>query len=264
MNVVAHIRESACHRVQSQVRKLVSILPFDSVSREALANVITKGETMDRKNDLEPRDGTLHSDRPGEEVGEAVGGVSGVVAGAAIGSAAGPIGTIIGGIAGAVGGWWAGKAVADASHKFTQDDDAFYRERFETSPDRLADRSYDDVRPAYQLGHIASMNPDYNGRSFDEIEPELRHGWGNDLRARHGDWSAVRPYAEQAYSRNTSVAEREFLNRQENTTENLRDNLGDATRRGANRVVDAVDNVKDRIDGNPASKPGPDPTDRRF
>jgi sporulation protein YlmC with PRC-barrel domain len=37
-----------------------------------------------------------------------------------------------------------------------------------------------------------------------------------------------------------------------------------AARRGANKVVDAVDNVKDRIDGNPASKPGPDPTDRRI
>jgi len=40
--------------------------------------------------------------------------------------------------------------------------------------------------------------------------------------------------------------------------------VGDAARRGANKVVDAVDNVKDRIDGNPASKPGPDPTDRRL
>jgi hypothetical protein len=29
-------------------------------------------------------------------------------------------------------------------------------------------------------------------------------------------------------------------------------------------VIDAVDNVKDRIDGNPASKPGADPTDRRL
>jgi hypothetical protein len=40
--------------------------------------------------------------------------------------------------------------------------------------------------------------------------------------------------------------------------------VGNAARRGANKVVDAVDNVKDRIDGNPASRPGPDPTDRRL
>jgi PRC-barrel domain len=32
----------------------------------------------------------------------------------------------------------------------------------------------------------------------------------------------------------------------------------------ADRVTDAVDNVKDRFDGNPASRPGPDPTDRRI
>jgi sporulation protein YlmC with PRC-barrel domain len=40
--------------------------------------------------------------------------------------------------------------------------------------------------------------------------------------------------------------------------------VGNAARRGANKAIDAVDNVKDRIDGNPASKPGPDPTDRRL
>jgi len=38
-----------------------------------------------------------------------------------------------------------------------------------------------------------------------------------------------------------------------------------ATKGGiADRVTDAADNVKDRIDGNPASRPGPDPTDRRI
>jgi hypothetical protein len=38
-----------------------------------------------------------------------------------------------------------------------------------------------------------------------------------------------------------------------------------ATKGGiADRVTDAADNVKDRIDGNPASRPGPDATDRRI
>jgi hypothetical protein len=181
---------------------------------------------MDRNDEIELREapgGVRHTDDRtgvGDEVGEAVGGVSGIVAGAAIGSPAGPIGTIIGGIAGAVGGWWAGRAVAEAAHKFTREDDSLYRERFENRPDRFADRSYDDVRPAYQLGHIASMNPDYNARSFDEVEPDLRRGWGNNLRARHGDWSAVRPYAEEAYNRNSSVAAREYANRE--TAKDLR------------------------------------------
>jgi photosynthetic reaction center H subunit len=37
-----------------------------------------------------------------------------------------------------------------------------------------------------------------------------------------------------------------------------------AVERGAHRAANAIDDVKDRIDGNPASRPGPDPTDRRF
>jgi hypothetical protein len=38
-----------------------------------------------------------------------------------------------------------------------------------------------------------------------------------------------------------------------------------ATKRGVgDRIADAVDNVKDRIDANPASRPGPDRTDRRI
>ena len=182
---------------------------------------------MDRNDEIEPREGIGGVKRPddstgvGDEVVEAVGGVTGIVAGAAIGSPAGPIGTIIGGIAGAVGGWWAGHAVSEAAHKFTQEDDSLYRERFENRPGRLADRSYDDVRPAYQLGHLASLNPEYSGRSFDEIEPELRHGWGNNLRARHGDWSAVRPYAEEAYTGYASVTSREYANR--GTAEDLSD-----------------------------------------
>ena len=39
--------------------------------------------------------------------------------------------------------------------------------------------------------------------------------------------------------------------------------MGDAAREGAGRLADAADDVKDRVDGNPASRPGPDATDRR-
>lgn len=220
---------------------------------------------MDRNKNM---DGGILRDDPttstGDEIGQAVGGVSGVVAGAAIGSAAGPIGTVIGGIAGAVGGWWAGRAVADAAQSFTDNEDNTYRQAYESRADRLADRSYEDVRPAYQLGHIASQNPDYSGRNFESIEEDLQRGWSNDLRARHGDWSTVRPFAEEAYTSRSSVSAREAANRISNSSENLADRASDTTRNAANRVVDAADNLKDRIDGNPASKPGPDPTDRRF
>ncbi len=222
---------------------------------------------MDRNKDI-PNDGGVirngDSTTTGEEIGQAVGGISGVVAGAAIGSAAGPIGTVIGGLAGAVGGWWAGKNVGEAAQRFDDHTDNNYRQAYDSRADRLADRTYEDVRPAYQLGHLASENPDYSGRSFEDIESELQRGWSNDLRARHGDWSTVRPFTEEAYTSRSSVASREALNRADNSSENLADRASDTTRNVANRAIDAADNVKDRIDGNPASKPGPDPTDRRF
>ena len=221
---------------------------------------------MDYDADDRSRGILHHDDNPstGDKVGEAVGGVSGVVTGAAIGSAGGPLGTIIGGIAGAVGGWWAGRTVSEAASRFTEHDDNNYRQAYEARSDRLVDRTYDDVRPAYQLGHLASENPDYNGKNFEAIETDLQRGWSNDLRARHGDWAAVRPYAEEAYTSRTSVSSREAMNRIENSSENLADRASDTTRNFANRAIDAVDNVKDRVDGNPASVPGPDPTDRRF
>lgn len=149
-----------------------------------------------------------HDDDPsvGDEVGEAVGGISGVLAGAAIGSVGGPIGTIIGGIAGAVSGWWAGRAVSEAASRFTHDDDAAYRTHYESSANRLADRGYDDVRPAYQLGHLAGANPDYRGRSFDEIEGDLRRGWTDDVSTRYGSWDSVRGYARDAYERGRTNA----------------------------------------------------------
>lgn len=134
-------------------------------------------------------------------VGEAAGGITGVLAGAAVGSMVGPIGTVIGGIAGAIGGWWSGRAISEAVEKLTEDDETYYRQHHQGSTDRRAGRAYDDARPAYQLGHIAGMNPDYKGRRFEEIEADLQRGWNDDVRGRYGEWDAVRGYVEEGFNR---------------------------------------------------------------
>ena len=113
--------------------------------------------------------------------------------------APGPIGAIVGAIAGAVGGWWAAQAAADPATTITMDDDARYRTMYADSPNHLADRSYEDVRAFYHLGHIASSHPAYRQRTFDEIEEDLQKGWTSDLRTRYGDWSYVRQFAREAY-----------------------------------------------------------------
>src|SRR4051812_358013 len=125
-----------------------------------------QGDTMDTRDRNDSADDHTHraADQKvtaGKLASEGVGGAAAGAAGAAIGAMAGPIGLLVGGIAGVVGGWWAGKAAAEATHKYSDVDDNFYRDTYEGSPSRLADRSYEQVRPAYQLGHVAGMNPDY-------------------------------------------------------------------------------------------------------
>lgn len=164
-----------------------------------------------------------HDDHPslGDELGEATGGISGVLVGAGIGSAAGPIGTLIGGIAGALGGWWAGRAVAEAASALTHEDEAHFRGHFDSLPARPADRAYDDVRPAYYLGQIASHNPNFVERQFTEVEPELERGWSS-YADKYGSWTAVRGYAAEGFSRGRSKlddAARRALAQQEGRTE---------------------------------------------
>jgi len=139
----------------------------------------------------------------GDELGEATGGITGVLVGAGIGSAAGPVGTLIGGIAGALGGWWAGRAVAEAASDLTHEDDDYFRAHFESVAGRPADRAYDDVRGAYYLGQIASHNPNFVAREFDEVEPELERGW-SPYADKYGAWPSVRTYAAEGYSRGRS------------------------------------------------------------
>lgn len=174
-----------------------------------------------------------HDDTPtaADEVGEAAGGISGVVAGAAIGSLGGPIGTIVGGIAGAVGGWWAGRAVAEAAQSYTIDDEDFYRSSYEHSDARLADRSYDQVRPAYQLGHFAGHNPDYAGRPFESVESDLRRGWDTTATTTHGEWDQVRGYARDAYNRSAATAGSTPRRADESTREQANEAANDADAR---------------------------------
>lgn len=191
-----------------------------------------------------------------DEAGEAAGGITGVLAGAAIGSAIGPIGTVIGGIAGAVGGWWAGRAATEAASKLTTADDEHFRTSYESSSSRLADRSYDDVRPAYQLGHVASQNPEYADRDWHSVQSDLQRGWTSEHSKKYGDWNSVNSFASEGYARGRST-----LRNAGDAASNTFDRAATGAEKLANRVADKADDFKDRVDGNPASRPGPDATD---
>lgn len=108
---------------------------------------------------------------------------------------------VVYGIGQSVGGWWAEREVAASVRQVTFEDDVIYRAHYDFSPTRLADRSYEVVRPAYLVGHIAGTNPAYEGLAFETIERDLRTGWSDDIRTKHGEWDAVRAYAKEAFAR---------------------------------------------------------------
>ena len=130
----------------------------------------------------------------GEQAGEGVGGIGGALAGAGIGSVAGPIGTIIGGVAGALGGWWAGEKVGRAAEDFG-DHEPYYREHYNAN--KVGDTDWDAARAGYGLGHVAGRNPSYRGRSYDEVETDLRRGWKD----RDRDFDSMRPYVRTGFER---------------------------------------------------------------
>lgn len=116
--------------------------------------------------------------------------------------------SVVRGIAKSVGGWWGERDAAASVRQVTFEDDVVYRAHYDFSPTRLADRSYEVVRPAYLVGHIAGANPAYAGLSFESIERDLRTGWSDDIRTKHGDWEAVRQYAKEAFARQRQRVER--------------------------------------------------------
>lgn len=131
-----------------------------------------------------------------DRIGQAAGGITGVVAGAAAGTAGGPLGVLLGGIAGAVGGWWTGRAIVEAMEDITESDEQFYRQHFARAGEAPA--AYASARSAYLLGDVAAANPGYEGRAFEDVEPELERGW---RAAATADWAAMREYARVGFTR---------------------------------------------------------------
>jgi hypothetical protein len=86
---------------------------------------------------------------------------------------------------------------------FTEEDDLLFRSHFQHA-NRLADRAYEDVRPAYRLGYRAATDARYAGREFEEAEKDLEANWLNVRFA--GDlWQSVRDYAREGFVRGRRI-----------------------------------------------------------
>lgn len=158
-----------------------------------------------------------------EKIGEGVGGLAGQAADMGLNW----LNTMFGST---LGGWWAEAGRQQPARPFGEEEDRESRQHFEATlrgdstgqggvraegevraegrptsggqgSAQGGGRTYDSTRPLYQFGHLAGQNPDYQNRSFEEIEPELRRGWGEEQSRKYGSWPEVRGHVEFGYSR---------------------------------------------------------------
>ena len=85
---------------------------------------------------------------------------------------------------------------------FTEEHDRLFRSHFQHA-NRIADRGYDEVRPAYRLGFEAAGDQRYSDHDFESVESELENGWLN-VRAQ-GEWQSVRDYAREGFERGRRI-----------------------------------------------------------
>lgn len=138
-------------------------------------------------------------ERIGEQLGETAG--RAMERGAEI--AGGMMGSMIDSLMETLGEWWSSPDAEAAARSFDRAEPQCRRHfesksRDDDSSVRSAD-DYEDVRPFYQFGYVASRNPDYRGRGFSEIESDLRGAWKDDSAG--DDWADVRGYVDFGYTR---------------------------------------------------------------
>lgn len=130
-------------------------------------------------------------------VGTGIGAAGGAVAGAAIGAVAGPVGAAVGLVAGAVAGGLAGKGVAEKLDPTVEE--AYWREHYTEAP--YVDKSlpFDAYGPAYRLGYQGYEQ--YSGRSFAEVEGELKTEFDRLGQKSKVPWNRARLAAFDAWQR---------------------------------------------------------------
>ncbi len=142
-----------------------------------------------------------YGDHPvGGAVGAAVGAAAagaavGAAQGALLGTAAGLPGMAAGVAIGGVVGALAGKGIAQEINPTTED--VYWSENYLNRPYVEEGVAYDVYGPAYRHGISAYTR--YEGRTFDDIEPELEESWIND--GSPLPWERARPASRDAYER---------------------------------------------------------------
>ena len=147
---------------------------------------------LDRNKNLkpDPASGPLGA----HPVGTGLGAVAG---GAAAGALAGTV-------AGAVAGGLAGKAIAKSIDPTAEE--AYWRENYSSRPYVTKGATYDEYGPAYRYGVDAYGR--YEGRSFEQAEPELMRDWDRAKGTSRLTWENAKHATRDAWQRVSDFVER--------------------------------------------------------
>lgn len=130
-------------------------------------------------------------------VGTGVGATSGALGGAALGAVVGgPVGAMIGAAVGGLSGALAGKGVAEAVNP--TEEDAYWSSNYSSRP-YAGERSYDDLRPAYQYGWESRAR--HQDRNWSDVESDLERDWNTSPGSSKLGWNEARHASRDAWDR---------------------------------------------------------------
>jgi hypothetical protein len=149
----------------------------------------------------DPTSGPLGAHPVGTGLGAVAGGAA---AGALAGTMAGPVGTAVGAVAGAVAGGLAGNQIAKAIDPTAEE--AYWRQNYSSRPYVTSGATFDEYGPAYRYG-VDSFGR-YEGRSFDQAEPELMRDWDRSKGTSKLTWDNAKHAARDSWQRLSDFVER--------------------------------------------------------
>jgi hypothetical protein len=169
---------------------------MEQMTTVAKKTTIVKGDT-----NLDPMSGEPGAHPVGVGSGAAGGGIAGAVIGAAVG---GPIGAGVGVVVGAVAGGYAGKSAAEVINPTAEHE--FWRIEFLKRPYFTPGSPYEQFGPAYQYGWESYSTLGTKGKTFKEIETELRRDWENRRGQSKLSWERAKGATHDAWQRVAKAA----------------------------------------------------------
>jgi uncharacterized protein YjbJ (UPF0337 family) len=189
-----------------------------------------KDEKDEKRKGLDPTPDSNPDPITGEKgshpVGVAAGGAGGAATGAVIGGAVGgPVGAAVGAAVGAVAGGLAGKGAAEVVNPTVEE--AYWQEEYQNRSYYKEGTNYETYQPYYQYGYESASRPEFRGRKFEDVEPQLESEWKKYRRSASGEFRDYKGATRDAYERAASSLER-----------------------GSHEAADKADSVWEQIKGN--------------